>query len=190
MTQYFKNIWLTVFTILVGMKITISHLFYRNVTIQYPNVHPTEKAGADKMPPNARNRLFLDAELCNGCNGCARACPVNCITVETLKVTPGDNVPPLKDGSKRGLWVTNYQIDFAKCCYCALCIEPCPTEAIYMTTEFEYSTINRDELLYTFSNMTPEMIQEKKEKLEKYQAQKNAEEAAKKAAEAKPDAAQ
>ncbi|MGA2296846.1 MAG: NADH-quinone oxidoreductase subunit I [FCB group bacterium] len=186
MVRYFNNIWLGLSTILIGMRITISHLFYRNVTVQYPNVHPVDKAGATEMPPNARNRLFLDIDLCNGCNGCVRACPVNCISCETQKITPGDtDVKPLKDGSKRGLWVTDYKIDFAKCCFCGLCTEPCPTEAIKMTPEFEYTKLKREDLIYTFSVMTPEQIQAKKDMYEKFQAEKKKDEEAKKAAAAK-----
>jgi NADH-quinone oxidoreductase subunit I len=111
---------------------------------------------------------------------------VNCISCETQKITPGDtDVKPLKDGSKRGLWVTDYKIDFAKCCFCGLCTEPCPTEAIKMTPEFEYTKLKREDLIYTFSVMTPEQIQAKKDMYEKFQAEKKKDEEAKKAAAAK-----
>ena len=156
------------------MRITFYHLFQKNVTVQYPNVHPTSKAGWDKMPENARNRLFVDMDECNGCNACVRACPVSCIQIETVKTTPGDDVPPLKSGGKRGLWDTHFEIDFAKCCFCGLCVEPCPTEAIKMTTEFEYSTLDRNNLKYIFSKMTPEEAQSKKDMLAKFNAEKKA----------------
>jgi NADH-quinone oxidoreductase subunit I len=183
---YFKNIWLGIYTVLVGMKITLKHLFVNNVTVQYPNVHPTEKAGHDKMPANARNRLFNDYEDCNGCMGCMRACPVNCIVVETLKVVPTDNIPTLRSGGKRGLWVTKYTIDMAKCCFCGLCIEPCPTFSIKMTNEFEYSEYDRGNLLYDFGKMTPEEIKQKQDLLAQFNAEKKRkEEEAKKADEAK-----
>ncbi len=164
MPKYFKNIWLGISTVLIGMRLTLIHLFKRNVTIQYPKErHP--------MPETERNRLYVDPELCNGCNQCARACPVECITIDTLKAVPGD-APPLKDGSKRSLWVKNYQIDFAKCCFCGLCTEPCPTNAIYHTKEFEYSSEDRDDLVYTFITMSEEDIAEKKKLLEKHKAEK------------------
>lgn len=185
MISYFRSVWQGIYTVLLGMKITLIHLFSKNVTVQYPNVHPTEKAGPDKMPPNARNRLYVDMEECNGCMGCVRACPVNCITVETVKVVPGDTAPPLRSGAKRGLWVTNYEIDFAKCCFCGLCTEACPTNAIVMTTEFEYSAYDRNDLIYNFvrmqNTMTPEKIKEVKEKYEKFQQEKKKAEAEKKA---------
>jgi NADH-quinone oxidoreductase subunit I len=164
------------------MKITTVHLFAKNVTVQYPDERLP-------VPDNARNRLYVDMADCNGCNGCVRACPVNCITVETVKVVPGDEIPPLKSGGKRGLWVTKYEIDFAKCCFCALCTEACPTNAIRTTKEYEYSTYSRNDLIYNFIElqnfMTPEQIKEKKDMFVKFQAEKKREEAAKKAQEAK-----
>jgi NADH-quinone oxidoreductase subunit I len=187
MKEYFLNIWLGVYTVLVGMKITLIHGFSKKVTNQYPDNFPDAKSLIDSrlMAPNARNRLFVDMEECNGCNWCVRACPVNCITVDSIKAVPTDNVPPLKSGGKRGLWVSNFQIDFAKCCFCSLCTLDCPTGAIRMTSEFEYSTYERNSLIYTFSTMTPEQIAEKQEKLSQFQIEKKKADAAKKAADAK-----
>lgn len=185
---YFEKNWLGVKTVLIGMWITLKHLFARNVTVQYPNVHPSEKAGADRMPDNARNRLYVDYDLCNGCGGCVRACPVQCITVDTVKTVPDDDVPPLKDGSKRGLWVLNYEIDFAKCCFCSLCTPVCPTGAIKMSTEFEYSTYDRSELLYRFSNVGEDFKKEKKALFAKFQQEKKKKAAAAKKAKAAAEA--
>jgi NADH-quinone oxidoreductase subunit I len=108
-----------------------------------------------------------------------QACPVNCITIETMKVVPGDpDQPKLKDGASRKLWVPKYDIDFAKCCFCSLCTEPCPTEAIRMTTEFEYSEYKRDNLLYHFSDMSAEMVEQKRKMLAEFDAKQKAEKAA------------
>ena len=170
MNIYFKNIWLGFYTALIGMSITLRHLFVRNVTIQYPQERLP-------IPDNARNQLYLDYDLCNGCQQCARACPVNCIKVETIKPTPGDEVPLLKDGSKRGLWVSKYEIDMAKCCFCALCTEPCPTEAIKMTTKFEYTAFKRENLIFEFTKMTTEQAKEKSEMYDKFAAEKKRKEA-------------
>ena len=74
-----------------------------------------------------------------------------------------------------------FDIDFAKCCFCGLCTFPCPTECIKMTTFFEYSEYNRNNLLYSFVNLTPEEIQAKKDQLAAYEK-----EAAEKKAAAKP----
>jgi NADH-quinone oxidoreductase subunit I len=163
MSNYFKSIANGLSTVATGMKITLGHLFKENVTVQYPDVHPRELAAVDKIPSHARNRLLLDPDLCNGCKSCDRICPVKCISIETVKVLPSDpDQPTMKDGSKRKLWLTKYDIDFAKCCFCALCTTVCPTDSIVTTTEFEYSCYDRNLLLYHFSAMSPEKVAEKK----------------------------
>ncbi len=68
----------------------------------------------------------------------------------------------MKDGSKRKLWVTKFEIDFAKCCFCGLCTTVCPTNSIFTTTEFEYSTDNRNDLIYKFQDLTDEQVALKK----------------------------
>jgi formate hydrogenlyase subunit 6/NADH:ubiquinone oxidoreductase subunit I len=178
--KYFKNVWLGVYTILIGMKITFSHLFTKAVTIQYPD----ERL---QLPERERNRLFVNIDDCIGCDQCARACPVDCIYLETIKVVPGDIVGRTgvtSNGKKKALYVPTFTIDIAKCCYCQLCVFPCPTECIYMTDVFEFSEYDRNKLIYEFTDMTPEQIIEKKEKLEAF----NKEQEEKKAAAAKAKA--
>lgn len=181
--KYFKNIWLGFYTIGIGMKITFSHLFTKAVTIQYPD----ERL---QLPERERNRLFVNMDDCIGCDQCARACPVNCIYLDTIKAVPGDIVGRTgvtSNGKKKALFVPTFTIDIAKCCYCQLCVFPCPTECIYMTDVFEFSEYRRENLVYEFTDMTPAQVEEKKTKLiafEKEQAEKKAV-AAKAAAEAK-----
>ncbi len=181
--SYFKDIYEGISTALVGMKITWEHLFTKKVTNQYPELYHPIKSG--DMAINSRNRIFVDMDGCDGCNSCARACPVKCITVETCKVTPGDETAPdLHGGKKRRTWVTKYDIDFALCCFCSLCTEACPTEAIVMTQEFEYSSLDRDGMLYHFSRLTSEEAAEKVKMFDDNQAAKKREQEEKKKAEA------
>jgi formate hydrogenlyase subunit 6/NADH:ubiquinone oxidoreductase subunit I len=186
--QYFNNIWLGLYTVAIGLKITFSHLFTRAVTIQYPD----ERL---QLPERERNRLFVNMDDCIGCDQCARACPVNCIYLETIKVTPGDIVGRTgvtSNGRKKALYVPTFTIDFAKCCYCQLCVFPCPTECIYMTEVFEFTEFERDKFVYEFTDMTPEQVVEKKQKLETYQKEQDEKKAAaaKAAAEAKANPAE
>jgi len=170
MGTYFKDIWEGVWTVLVGMKITWAHLFTPAVTIQYPEVKL-------KLPERARNRLYVNMDDCIGCDQCSMACPVNCITIQTLKSTPDVDLGLTSVGTKKRLYVPQFDIDIAKCCYCGLCVPPCPTECIKMTDVFEFAEYERTNLNYNFSTMTPAEIDAAKSKLfahEKEQAEKKA----------------
>jgi len=179
--NYFKNTWEGLYTILVGMKITWKHLFVPAVTLQYPE----ERA---KLPERARNRLFLNYNDCIGCMQCATACPVNCIDIETVKGIPTDMPSETSKGQKKALWVTKFDIDTAKCCFCQLCVYPCPTEAIYMTDIYEYSEFDRDSLVYNFASLTQAEVKEKQENFDKFQAEKEAQKEAAAKAKAEADA--
>ncbi|KAF0128573.1 MAG: NADH dehydrogenase subunit I [Bacteroidetes bacterium] len=155
MIQYFKNVWSGLSSTFLGMYITFKHLFVKKVTIQYPDQRFT-------LPDNARNRLKLEMERCNGCNSCVVACPVNCITLETVRVSPEDPHQEVHhNGNPRKMWVTRYEIDFAKCCYCGLCTQACPSDAIQHTQEYEYSSYKREDLYYKFQTLSPDQVAEK-----------------------------
>ncbi|MBE0572484.1 MAG: NADH-quinone oxidoreductase subunit I [Ignavibacteriaceae bacterium] len=177
MRDYIYNFWQGLYTILIGMKVTFKHLFVPAVTIQYPSVKP-------QMPERERNRLYVNMDDCIGCDQCARACPVNCIEIETVKSIPGEDLGTTSNGKKKALWVTTFNIDFAKCCYCQLCVFPCPTECIYMTDVYEFSEFKREDLVFDFVTLLPAERIQKKKNFEEMQAKKEAEKiaAAKKAA--------
>lgn len=180
MRDYFVKFWEGLITILIGMKVTLRHVFIPAVTIQYPTVKP-------ELPERERNRLYVNMDDCIGCDQCSRACPVSCIEIETVKSLPEEDLGKTSNGKKKALWVTKFDIDFAKCCYCQLCVFPCPTECIYMTDVYEFSEFKRDNLIYDYVTLSPEEREQKKINFEEFQKQKEIEkaEAAKKAAEAK-----
>lgn len=185
MKEYFSNIWVGLSTIAIGLKVTFKHLFVPAVTIQYPSVRV-------ELPERERNRLYVNMDDCIGCDQCSRACPVSCIEIETVKGLPTEDLGKTSNGKKKALWVTKFNIDFAKCCYCQLCVFPCPTECIYMTDVYEFSEFHREDLIYDFVTLTPEEREHKKLNYQKYEAEKAAEKAAAKktvtppAAEVKP----
>ncbi len=175
MKKYLLDGWNGLMTVLIGMKVTFKHLFVPAVTIQYPDVKP-------ELPDRERNRLYVNMDDCIGCDQCARACPVNCITIETVKSLPTEDLGKTSNGKRKVLWLTKFDIDLAKCCYCQLCVFPCPTECIYMTDVYEFSEFERDKLIYSYVTLTPEEVEEKKSNFTKFEAEK----AAQKAAAAKP----
>jgi len=75
--------------------------------------------------------LRCASEVCVGCTFCARTCPDACITVERVD-TPGARC------------VTRYDYDITKCCFCGLCAEQCPTNALTHTGQYELSFYHRE----------------------------------------------
>jgi NADH-quinone oxidoreductase subunit I/NAD(P)H-quinone oxidoreductase subunit I len=71
----------------------------------------------------------VDTAICTGCQACERACPISVIAMNVEKDPANPKVRV----------VTQFDIDLAKCMFCGLCVEPCPTGAIQHTREFEGS---------------------------------------------------
>ncbi len=79
--------------------------------------------------------LRCQSEVCVGCTFCARTCPDYAIQVERVD-DPGERC------------LTRYELDLTKCCFCGLCAEQCPTDALTHTGQYELSFYHRD--LMTF----------------------------------------
>ncbi len=177
-TTYFSDIVRSVRSVTIGMGVTIRQMFKPVVTLQYPIVKK-------QMPERVRNRLYMNFDDCIGCELCAKACPVDCIDIEVMKAPPTENLGETSGGQKKRIYVTKFDIDIAKCCYCALCVYPCPTECLKMTDVYEFSEFDRNNLIYNFGTMSPMEVETAKGKVKMYAE----EEAAKKAAAAAQAAA-
>ena len=174
MIKYFKDIWETLATILGGMGITFIHLIRArndNVTLQYPEERwprPERSIGFDHNNYNViRTRLHVDMDDCIGCLKCERACPVDCIKIETVKApNRGEDIKDINhvgittNGTRKAMVVTRFDIDMSECCYCNLCTYPCPEECIFMTggpnakkhpIDYEFSEPDRNDLIYMFA---------------------------------------
>jgi len=93
----------------------------------------------DTLPFRYRGMLEVDLEICTACLACERACPIDCIVIEAEK-----------DKAAGGLVMTRFDIDMAKCMYCGLCSEPCPTGAIHHTPEFEGADYSLESMVRRF----------------------------------------
>jgi NADH-quinone oxidoreductase subunit I len=170
-----------------GMSLTFGHLFASNKkrevisvsddnyfkqldnatnTIQYPH---------QKLPVPEVGRYQLDVEMddCIVCDLCAKICPVDCITIESIKSTTG-SIGETSDGSKKLLYAAQFDIDMAKCMYCGLCTIVCPTECIVMTNQYDKSVFELKNLNYEFSDMSPEIAAEKRQLLDNQIAERQA----------------
>jgi formate hydrogenlyase subunit 6/NADH:ubiquinone oxidoreductase subunit I len=124
-------------TVLDGMAVTFSHLVRKPSTVQYPDRMAVRVQ--DTLPFRYRGILEVDLEICTGCLACERACPIDCIVIDAKK-----------DPQVKGIVMTRFDIDMAKCMYCGLCSEPCPTGAIHHTPEFEGADFALESLIRRF----------------------------------------
>ncbi len=109
------------------------------VTVQYPH----EK---EDLAPRTRGVIALKEENCTVCMLCARECPDWCIYIEGHK----EKRPPRRPGGRdRTVNVLDrFDIDYALCMYCGICVEVCPFDALFWTPEYEYSESSIADLLH------------------------------------------
>ena len=121
--------------LVVGLITTGKHLGRHAVTVQYP----TERW---EMPERSRGIVVLlsDKETgalnCTTCLLCERACPTAAIKIVYDKDEKGKRI--LKD----------FIVDHGLCCFCGLCEEACNFAAIKMATKYEFSTFDKNDLVW------------------------------------------
>jgi len=137
MGGYFSNITSAFTTTFEALSVTFSHLFRKPYTVQYPDRIAVRIQ--DTLPYRYRGILEVDLEICTGCLACERACPIDCIVIEAVK-----------DKNTKEMILRRFDIDIAKCMYCGLCSEPCPTGSIHHTREFEGADYSLESLVKRF----------------------------------------
>jgi formate hydrogenlyase subunit 6/NADH:ubiquinone oxidoreductase subunit I len=109
-----------------------------SITQQYPDEKPD-------LPPRTRGVIALKQENCTVCWKCSRACPDWCIYIDAHKETH----EPASGGKGRSAKILDkFDIDYALCMYCGICVEVCPFDALFWAPDFEYAEYDIDGLLH------------------------------------------
>ncbi len=86
-----------------------------------------------------RGLHFNDLEECIGCGSCATICQneaIDMIKIEGFETKDGDS----------GL---RPRVDNGRCCWCALCVDVCPTGSLSLTKDYIYVTDDPNAFLWT-----------------------------------------
>ena len=176
MSEYFNNIIVGVKSFITGMGLTFKHFKEKKnlvATLQYPHEKwpkPERDIGFDPSTYNTiRSRLHVDIDDCIGCLQCERACPVDCIKIDTIKPSKGNDFDCgiTSNDTKKKMIVPRFTIDMSECMYCDLCVHPCPEECIYMVggpnqdkheIDYEFSQYERHGLVFEFATATEQDI--------------------------------
>ncbi len=122
-----------------GLKVTLTHLFRRKVTLEYPDQRPLIPEHYRGVPtlvkdPDGR-------EKCVSCQLCEFVCPPRAI-----RIIPGEI---LEDAANAHVEKApqEFEIDMLRCIYCGLCQEVCPEEAIFLQEVYSVCGATRKELI-------------------------------------------
>ncbi len=130
--------------LIIGLSVTLRHQFRPHTTEEYPREKPALKPRYRGVP-RLRSNPQTGEELCIACLLCEKACPDDCIKVVAEKRPDGKGKRPAK-------FIINYE----RCCFCGLCVDPCPTQpltAIYMSHDFEMANEARTKFYFPKENL-------------------------------------
>ncbi len=96
----------------------------------------TEKL--EPRPASERYRGFHvnDWEKCVGCSTCQKVCDNAAITMVEVPALPNDPV--------KGIRNLRPAIDYGRCCWCALCVDLCPTGSISLSREYVHTCVDAE----------------------------------------------
>ena len=101
-------------------------------TIEFPLEVP-------ETSPRYRGLHYNNLEYCIGCGNCSTICQN-----AAIDMIPVEGIDPKKGDS--GL---RPRVDNGRCCWCALCVEVCPTGSLILTKDYIFVSENPDDFLWT-----------------------------------------
>ena len=130
---YLNDIVEAVVTTAKGMRITARYGVdpKEEVTLQYPEERW-------EIPQGYRGFLRNDVKTCTACTMCVKVCPVDCISLESVR------------GADKRMVLASYDINIGRCMYCGLCVEACPVKSLTHTSGYEKASTARGELILHF----------------------------------------
>ena len=139
--EYFSDITEAVVSIAKGMRITLRYGLDPNeeTTIYYPEERMV-------MAERIRGYLSNDLSKCVACGMCVKQCPIDCISLSSIKGADKKNV------------LTSFVINMGRCMHCGLCVEACPPKSLKHTDGYEGSAHSREELIVEFVEEDMETI--------------------------------
>jgi NADH-quinone oxidoreductase subunit I len=130
---YLNDIVEAVVTTAKGMRITARYGVdpKEEVTLQYPEERW-------EIPKGYRGFLHNDIKTCTACNMCVKVCPIDCISLESVR------------GADKKMVLCSYDINIGRCMYCGLCVEVCPVNSLLHTSGYEMASVALGELILHF----------------------------------------
>ncbi|UBM62711.1 FAD-dependent oxidoreductase [Candidatus Sulfidibacterium hydrothermale] len=108
-------------------------------TISYPKE-------SKEAAPRYRGLHYNDLDECIGCGNCSTICQnaaIDMIHIEGIEGKKGDS----------GL---RPRVDNGRCCWCALCVEVCPTGSLSLTKDYLFVSEDPDDFLWTPGKDNPD----------------------------------
>ena len=109
-------------------------------TVQYPH----EK---EAPPIRARGVIALREDNCTVVHAVRRAAaPTGASTSRATRAGPA--APRRRQAPRKVNILDRFDIDYALCMYCGICVEVCPFDALFWSPEYEYSEPKIADLLH------------------------------------------
>ncbi len=123
------------FEIFKGMWIT-NAMFWKNIlgrgektaTMEYPE---ERRDYSERYRGMHYIKAVNGVENCTACMLCPTVCPAECIHIEA------------EEGPNKEKFPEKFEIDVLRCCFCGMCEEACPKDAIKLSNIYEMSQTKR-----------------------------------------------